>query len=63
MELRALGTSGLHVSPIGLGTMAWGRDVDPSTARRLLESFVAGGGNFVDTAPAYGGGVAEKIIG
>lgn len=43
--------------------MAWGRDVDPSTARRLLESFVASGGNLVDTAPAYGGGAAEKIIG
>lgn len=63
MEHRALGSTGLHVSPIGLGTMAWGRDVEPSTARRLLESFVDGGGNLVDTAPAYGAGTAEKIIG
>ncbi|SDL32601.1 aldo/keto reductase [Tessaracoccus oleiagri] len=63
MESRALGSSGLHVSPIGLGTMAWGRDVEAATARRLLESFVAGGGNLVDTAPAYSAGAAEKIIG
>lgn len=53
----------MHVSPIGLGTMAWGRDVDPSTARRMLESFVDAGGSLVDTAPAYGAGAAEKIIG
>lgn len=63
MESRALGSSGLHVSPIGLGTMAWGRDVEAATARRLLETFVAGGGNLVDTAPAYSAGAAEKIIG
>lgn len=63
MELRALGNSGLHVSPVGLGTMAWGRDVDATTARRMLETFVDAGGNLVDTAPAYGAGAAEKIIG
>lgn len=63
MESRALGSSGLHVSPIGLGTMAWGRDVEAATARRLLDTFVAGGGNLVDTAPAYSAGAAEKIIG
>ncbi len=43
--------------------MAWGRDVEAATARRLLETFVAGGGNLVDTAPAYSAGAAEKIIG
>lgn len=63
MDNRALGLTGLHVSPIGLGTMAWGRDVEPNEARRLLEAFVDRGGNLVDTAPAYGAGTAEKIIG
>lgn len=43
--------------------MAWGRDVDSSTARRLLQTFVERGGNLVDTAPAYSAGAAEKIIG
>ena len=32
-------------------------------ARDLLADFVDGGGNLVDTAPAYGAGVAEKMIG
>lgn len=63
MEQRPLGTSGLRVSPVGLGTMAWGRDVDATVARRLLESFVERGGSLVDTAPAYGAGAAEKMIG
>ena len=63
MERRPLGNSGLHVSPVGLGTMAWGRDVDPATARHLLTTFVDRGGCLVDTAPAYGAGAAEKIIG
>lgn len=63
MQLRPLGASGLHVSRLGLGTMAWGRDVEWPAARDLLADFVDGGGNLVDTAPAYGAGVAEKMIG
>ncbi|AQP44805.1 aldo/keto reductase [Tessaracoccus flavus] len=63
MQLRPLGASGLQVSRLGLGTMAWGRDVDWPTARELLTEFVEAGGNFVDTAPAYGAGVAERMLG
>lgn len=63
MQLRPLGASGLRVSRLGLGTMAWGRDVDWLEARDLLREFVDAGGNLVDTAPAYGGGVAESMIG
>ena len=63
MQLRPLGASGLHVSRLGLGTMAWGRDVEWVAARDLLADFVDRGGNLVDTAPAYGAGVAEKMLG
>lgn len=63
MQTRPLGASGLHVSRLGLGTMSWGRDVEWATARDLLAEFVGAGGNLVDTAPAYGAGVAEKMIG
>ena len=63
MELRPLGSSGLRVSPLGIGTMAWGRDVKWEEARGLVVDFVEAGGNLVDTAPAYGGGVAEKMLG
>lgn len=58
-----MGNSGLHVSPIGLGTMAWGRDVQWDEVRHLVSDFIAEGGNLIDTAPAYGGGVAEKMLG
>lgn len=63
MEYRSLGASGLQVSRIGLGTMAWGRDVDWSQAKELGYQFVEAGGSLLDTAPAYGGGVAEQMIG
>lgn len=48
---------------MGLGTMAWGRDTDWLTVKRLVNTFIDAGGNLLDTAPAYGGGVAEKMIG
>ncbi|RMB57759.1 aldo/keto reductase [Tessaracoccus antarcticus] len=63
MERRALGASGLQVSRMGLGTMAWGRDTDWPTVKQLVNDFIDAGGNLLDTAPAYGGGVAEKMIG
>lgn len=63
MQTRRVGRSGLVVSRLGLGTMTWGGDTPTSDARALLRSFVEAGGNLVDTAPAYGHGVAEKIIG
>lgn len=43
--------------------MTWGRDTSPTEARNLLRAFVGAGGTLVDTAPAYGAGVAEKILG
>lgn len=55
--------SGLRVSRLGLGTLAWGRDVDQDTADGLLRTFVEAGGTLVDTAPAYGAGAAEQLIG
>ncbi|MGI5951792.1 MAG: aldo/keto reductase [Brooklawnia sp.] len=63
MQERAVGASGLAVGRLGLGTMTWGGDVGPDMARALLRDFVAAGGNLIDTAPAYGGGRAEELIG
>lgn len=63
MKQRQVGASGLSVGRLGLGTMTWGGDVDSNTVRVLLRDFVASGGNLVDTAPAYGGGRAEELIG
>lgn len=62
-----LGTSGLRVSPLCLGTMTfgedwgWGSDVETST--RVLDAYIDQGGNFIDTANIYTKGHSEKIIG
>ena len=63
MERRSVGTSGLQVSRLGLGTMTWGRDTSADEAAALLRSFVDAGGDLVDTAPAYARGEAERILG
>ncbi len=63
MERRNVGSSGLSVGRLGLGTMTWGRDTRLDDARALLRAFVDAGGDLVDTAPAYSRGAAETMIG
>ncbi len=60
---RRLGSSGLTVTPLALGTMLWGNSVDRHDAAEHLRAFVDAGGNLVDTAFGYGGGDAETILG
>lgn len=63
METRHVGRSGLTVSRLGLGTLTWGRDTDEHEARDQLTQFVDAGGTLVDTAPEYGDGQAEMLLG
>lgn len=63
MQTRQVGTSGLHVSRLGLGTLTWGRDTPAESAGALLEMYCEAGGNLVDTAAAYGAGDAERLVG
>ncbi len=63
MQLRHVGSSGLRVSPIGLGTLTWGQDTDVDDAAASLRSFLDAGGNLIDTAGSYGSGSAESTIG
>lgn len=58
-----MGRSGLTVSRLGLGTIAWGRDTDEHEAREQLELFVEAGGTLLDSAPEYGDGQAEAVLG
>lgn len=58
-----MGSSGLSVSRLGLGTMTWGRSTDFETAREQLRAFVDAGGNLVDTAHGYSDGAAEDFLG
>jgi len=53
----------LSVGPLCLGTNIFGRAVDSPGTARILDAFVAGGGDFVDTADLYGGGLSETYIG
>jgi aryl-alcohol dehydrogenase-like predicted oxidoreductase len=63
MEQRHLGHTGLRVSRLGLGTMAWGRDTDEGEAADLLKAYLDAGGNLLDTADVYGEGEAESLLG
>lgn len=63
METRRVGRSGLTVSRLGLGTIAWGRDTDEHEAREQLELFADAGGTLVDCAPEYGDGQSEDLLG
>lgn len=72
MQLRPLGSSGLMVSPICLGTMTFGSPVNEVDSIHLIHSAIELGINFIDTANVYEGysrylgspgGVAESIVG
>jgi aryl-alcohol dehydrogenase-like predicted oxidoreductase len=63
MEQRYVGSSGLRVSRLGLGTMTWGRDTDEHESREQLGAFLDAGGTLLDTAAGYGDGAAEELIG
>jgi aryl-alcohol dehydrogenase-like predicted oxidoreductase len=65
MQLRELGSTGVKVSPLCLGTMmfgAWGEtDHDKSIA--IIHRALDAGINFVDTADVYARGESEEILG
>ena len=63
VQRRRMGTSGLQVSRLGLGTMSWGEDADADSAAAQLTAFVEAGGTLVETADGYGGGAAQDILG
>ena len=60
----SLGASGLSVSPVGMGTNAWGfnRLADPEKGPTLAAALQAGI-NFIDTAEVYHFGGSEKTLG
>jgi aryl-alcohol dehydrogenase-like predicted oxidoreductase len=52
-ERRPLGRSDLEVSPVCLGTMTFGEQVDEAGAHAILDRAVERGLNFIDTAEMY----------
>lgn len=70
MEKRAIGSSGLKVSPLAFGGNVFGWTVNESLSFKLLDAFTAAGFNLIDTADLYSkwvlgnkGGESETIIG
>ena len=67
MQYRSLGTSGLSVSVICLGTWAFGNDSwwgyqNDKDSLAVLDESLKRGINFIDTAPVYGRGHSENVI-
>jgi aryl-alcohol dehydrogenase-like predicted oxidoreductase len=60
---RRLGTSGLSVSEICLGTMNFGGPTDETDALRIVSDAAANGVNYIDTADVYTEGRSEEITG
>lgn len=65
-----IGSSELEIAPLALGGNVFGWTADLEASFGVLDAFVAGGGDFVDTADGYshwapgnGGGESERLIG
>jgi aryl-alcohol dehydrogenase-like predicted oxidoreductase len=71
MEYRPLGSSGLLISALTLGTMTFGGeggfkavgDTDLTGARRQIDMCLDAGINLIDTADIYSTGRSEEIVG
>jgi aryl-alcohol dehydrogenase-like predicted oxidoreductase len=71
MQTRRLGNSDLRITPIGIGAWAmgggswafsWGRQEDDQSIAAIHAALDAGV-NWIDTAPVYGLGHSEEVVG
>src|SRR5512141_905501 len=69
MKVKSLGNSGISASVIGLGAgvlgggPVWGKDTDDAESVRAIQAALDLGMTLVDTAPAYGWGRSERVVG
>jgi aryl-alcohol dehydrogenase-like predicted oxidoreductase len=67
VDYTTLGNSGLHVSRACLGAMMFGHtDLAPTNeadSRTIIDAYLDGGGNFIDTANRYNLGESEEVVG
>src|SRR5829696_2566455 len=64
METRSLGSTGLRVSVVGMGTWATfdvKGQAEEAHARKVVDAALKGGSNFFDSSPMYG--EAERVLG
>ena len=67
MKLRPFGNTGMNVSEVGLGAWQlanpdWGVS-DKNEALNIVQKSLEAGCNFFDTAPGYGAGRSEELLG
>lgn len=63
MEYRQLGSAGVRVSAIGLGTNQFGGVVDQQGVNTIIAGALDQGINFIDTADVYTQGRSEETLG
>ena len=67
MRYKLLGRSGLRVSEISLGALTfgegWGNGAPKDVSRRIFDTYLDRGGNFIDTANKYIDGTSEEYVG
>ncbi len=64
MEYRRLGSAGVKVSALSLGSwVTYGSQVDVDAAAAMLKAAYDQGVNFFDNAESYAGGKSEEIMG
>ena len=64
MEYRRLGSSGIKVSAISLGSwVTFGGQVDEDLAMAIMRRAYDNGVNFFDNAEVYAGGLSEELMG
>ena len=63
--MRALGRTGVKVSPLCLGAMMFGKwgNPDHDDSVRIIHRALDAGINFIDTADVYSAGESEEIVG
>ncbi|WP_138294633.1 MULTISPECIES: aldo/keto reductase [unclassified Clostridium] len=67
MRYKRLGKTDMNVSVVTVGTWAiggagWG-DVDRNDSIKAIRAMLDNGVNFIDTAPVYGRGYSEEVVG
>jgi aryl-alcohol dehydrogenase-like predicted oxidoreductase len=63
MNYRALGRTGVQVSPLCLGCMNFGWGAEEDDSIRMIHRAMDAGINFLDTANVYGRGASETVTG
>lgn len=61
MQYHCLGSTGLKISNLSLGTMAFGRWIDEQESDRIIDLALDSGINVIDTANFYGKGQDEPF--